>query len=302
MTAKPDQKENTAPESLGSTIWADLDIESPSGAFHPDTDDQSSPEGYTHPCYFRPGPYREVKNTNPLGLDAAGNVNYTYETITTPPWLGVGRPPSREKNFWPAELVNKYRSPKKSHPKGDDSSLISDNLAATSKGSSPEVLFHISGSSRSSKRPAPDVEDDIERFVRPTLPRMLSYHSIDIPEIRGQVPDFLLYDHDIQNWCTDIIKKGATLEGIKTGINLFATKTGHAKPNGLVLNIFGVYLESTIGQLTEVKMFFEQYHRHLLQRELEKLHAKNLRLATQMEEQKQQIEELRQKLQGKTKF
>ncbi|KAF3906905.1 hypothetical protein AA313_de0201287 [Arthrobotrys entomopaga] len=298
MTEKPDQKENTVPGCLGSTIWTDSDIGSPTGIFYPDADGPPSPEGYTHPCYFRPGPYRTVKNTNPLGLDADGNVNYTYEPIIPPPWAGAGRPPSREKNFWPAELVDKYRSPKKSHTKGDDSSSISTNLAATSKKSSPEFASHILSSPLSGKRPALDAKDEIERSVRPTLPRMLSYHSIDIPEIRGQVPDFLLYDQDVQNWCSDIVKKGATLDGIKKGINLFATKTGHAKPNGLVLNIFGVYLESASGQLTDVKLFFEQYHRHLLQRELEDLHAEKVRLATQVEQQEEQIEELQKKLQG----
>ncbi|KAF3923551.1 hypothetical protein ABW20_dc0100887 [Dactylellina cionopaga] len=244
----------------------------------PDTDGRESPQGYTHPAFFKAGPVRIEKNYNPLCLDPLGRYAYEFQTETPTSPL-TARPRSHEESYWPLELLHKHFSPEKHHR-----TRAANNQTFTD--------LSISESPTSSKRPAPDGKEEQVSFVRPKIKRMLSFRSVDADEIFAQVPDKLRYDREIQLWCSDIIKNGATMASIQDGLGLFSHKMGQSKPNSMVLNTFSVYLDSTIAQLVEVKSFYEQYHRHILQRENEKLHAENKELHTKLEKQSNRIKDL----------
>ncbi|EPS43562.1 hypothetical protein H072_2408 [Dactylellina haptotyla CBS 200.50] len=280
MSSPVDRKENTSPHGLRSTLWNVADADGASVADTPDIDECESPQGYTHPAYYSKGPFTIVKNTNPLGLEPDGTVNYTYEPMITPSYVvQPGRPPSHEGSYWPAELVNKYRSPMKY-----TSFMTPSELGIGNSDSGP-----MSDSPKSGKRPASGTDSGARKSTRPKIQRMGSSYSTESDSISVLVPNSLRHDTEVKAWCSEIAKSGPTIESIQFGLNLFAAKMGQPEPNTLVLNTFELYLNLTITRLIDVRAFFGQYHYHLLQKENEKLIAENAHLKSEMEKQEKDI-------------
>ncbi|KAK6518257.1 hypothetical protein TWF506_005417 [Arthrobotrys conoides] len=269
-------------------------------------DGPESPQGYTHPAFYHTGPVKIEKQPNLLTLDAVKQWQNEAEIPTLPL---TGRP-SDDECFWPPELVSKHQSPSvEKYPRGYVSNR--DTFTEPSAPSSPTSIqlptfqlpvVHIP----TVQVTTGDALGEPFKFVGPPpkvtrqrSPRMWNFTNIDEQEERTLVPDKLLYHREIELWRSDIIRNGASMVGIQDGITIFCRKMGEPKPNAIVLNTFGAFLDKSIAQLVEVKEFFEEHHHHISERDNVLLRGQLSSYKRIFEQQEAHIRELEKQLNHK---
>ncbi|KAF3112755.1 hypothetical protein TWF569_009791 [Orbilia oligospora] len=269
-------------------------------------DGPESPQGYTHPAFYRTGPVKIEKQLHLLTLDAVKQWQNEIKTPTSPL---TGRPNDNE-SFWPPELVNKHHSPSaEKHPRGFFSNK--DTFTEPSVSGSPNSLQNPTLELQVPKIPTVQVTSG-EGLGEPAKPlgpppkvtrkrsqRMWNFTNIDEQEERTVVPDKILYHREIELWRSDVIRNGASMVGIQDGLTIFCRKMGEPKPNALILNTFGAFLDKSIAQLVEVKEFFEEHHHHLSERENTLLRGQLTSYKRILDQQDARIRELEKKLNHK---
>ncbi|RVD85429.1 uncharacterized protein DFL_003752 [Arthrobotrys flagrans] len=295
MSSSVKSGENSVPEkSIASTISTFTDV---------GPDSPESPQGYTHPAYFHPGPVKIEKQLHLLTLDAVKQWQNEVKTPTSP---FTGRP-SDDESFWPPELVNKHNSPSaEKHSRG----VVSNRDTFTE----PSIL----GSPTSVQLPifqlpavkAPTVKVTAGDVIgEPTWPpgpppkvtrqrykRMWNFTDIDETEERTLVPEKILYNREIELWRSDVIRNGASMVGIQDGLTIFCRKMEEPKPNAIVLNTFGAFLDKSIAQLAEAKEYFEEHHHHLSERENDLLRGQLASYKRMLDQQDSRIRDLEKQL------
>ncbi|KAK6532443.1 hypothetical protein TWF281_006631 [Arthrobotrys megalospora] len=265
-------------------------------------DGRESPQGYTHPAYFRPGPVKIEKHLQLLSLDAVKQWQNEAKTPTSP----LTARPYDDESYWPPELLNKEYSPSsEKHPRGhtQNRETFTDPSVSGSSGSAQISVEDALGEPAKPPGAAPGEPPkppgDPPKLTRQRSKRMWNFRNIDETEQRTLVPDKILYNREIELWRSDVIRNGASMVGIQDGITIFCRKMGEPKPTAAVLNTFGAFIDKSIAQLVEVKEYYEEHHHHLLERENNLLRGQLASYKKYLDQQDDRIRELEKQLNHK---
>ncbi|KAK6347968.1 hypothetical protein TWF718_005788 [Orbilia javanica] len=304
-------EENTVPERpAGDNISTFIDV---------GPDGPESPQGYTHPAYYRTGPVKIEKQLKLLTLDAVKQ----WQNETRIPISPLTGRPHEDKSYWPPELVDKHASISPGSEFGNPYGFSGnrDTFTEPSVSESPVSLPFPNFQLPAVKVPTAQLataqvtttkvatEGNMgvtamplvlpPKVTRKRSKRMWNFTNIDETEIRTPVPDKILYDRGIELWRSDIIRNGATMVGIQDGLTIFCRKMGESKPTAAVLNTFGAFIDKSIAQMVEVKEFFEEHHHHLSEKDNDLLRSQIASYKKILDQQDTRIRELETQLNRK---
>ncbi|KAK6501308.1 hypothetical protein TWF481_009149 [Arthrobotrys musiformis] len=266
-------------------------------------DGPESPQGYTHPAYFRPGPVKIERSLHLLDLDAVKQ----WEKEAKAPIVPLTGRPEDDASFWPPELVNKHQTPSSSVDTFHSATgtVISGGPTASQLSNfgiptAPIPIMQFTGKDAIGEPAQPP--GPRPKVTRQRSKRMWNFTNIDETEERTFVPDKILYNREIELWRSDVIRNGASMVGIQDGLTIFSRKLGQSKPNAIVLNTFGAFLDKSIAQLVEVKEFYEEHHHHLSECENDLLRSQLTSYKKMLDQQDARIRDLEKQLNQKLDF
>ncbi|KAK6358039.1 hypothetical protein TWF730_007393 [Orbilia blumenaviensis] len=287
MSASVQSDENTVPEK---PVIPTVSVFSETGP-----DGRESPQGFTHPAYFRPGPIKIEKQPHLLTLD---NVKQWQSEVKTPTSPLTAHPVDGD-SYWPPELVNKHHSPSS----GRYSHNFTDPSVSTGSPTSIHIPIFQAPTIQVTKggaagEPAKPTQEP-PKVTRQRSERMWNFTNIDETEERTLVPEKLLYDREIELWRSDVIRNGASMVGIQDGITIFCRKMGEPKPNPVIFNTFGAFIDESIAQLVDVKKYYEEHHHHHHEVENELLRSQLASYKRILEQKNARIRELEKPVEEK---